>query len=1149
MKRITLFLLLCTLRIYTTVVVPILDTNQDPAQLVTSFPFPISAKVFDRPTGIFFVGLSGQAAHLTLSAANRSSFGSSIFHGISKNFMLNDADGIDYLTLATHEGNTNPILGIVAKLAAGPQQAKVVVSSNQNGTSVGVSPILNDASGTPNMNGLPTSGIVGLAASQFYMFPALKPCGGNFGADCNGGIASVAINQTTLALAQVPAGQGDAGIKAKKLDPTTPELLINNSPTVVPNTLEMVWDNQLQRLYIGLQMITAGNSASGPTCATGTGICTTGVPHCSAGLMLDTVTFECVTCPSGGIFNPQSKICQLCPTGKLFDIASLACQTVTCPAGSFFNPNPAVLACVTCSPGLFFNPTTLACVTCPAGGIFINPIGCTSCQSGTIFSATAGGCVATSAAGCPSGNLETPAGICVVPLPCQPGFVFDVVSLTCQESIPDEEIIPQPLLLHRTNTSSTPNYGGQIGNGETLSALPRDVMLSRAVVASGGKSVIVARVDEDGALTFENIAPNGAFALGGTENIVGVYDAIPQPLAIHKLRVMHTSTGPSYLIVNGSVGTINDIGGELYALPLVDRDDPNDSAQGTLAKKDAPLVDYRFVTPAQTNADLPTITEAAVVIGGGPVPLPVGGLISDIDVVGDTVYVSINNAPSAVSEGGILYSQALFNQEGKINDWTPWTKKAFPPFPTNGQPPASAVSYFSVDALTAKVWAVDNAGTSVAQTAWNNTASTAFLPNSSLVAQLNAQIKGPSLAVLDLDQSARGFLSNQSRYALFAGDNKIIFARISQALGANVNSPQTVITDFSLPSNFLVTTIPATSTVTVLEYARQLTGTPTNYFFAGASNGLLVFSNGGNGFDVATMGALNAPPFSNGSWSFAPNINGWVVDVKTTGNVLYVLVAQPATATTAMQSTLYRIPFQPTVAAMFAPGNIFTLARTGIGIFNATFLFNAIELLSTNSTGSTEQLVVATNNGLYRSSRAGGVQAAANQGAAAWQLIPNSNFYYNDIAAVDNASIPFSSPSTLWPLYIADQDNQGTFSVSVLQQLNGTTDAGPFSFVPSLFNSIDAATNPAFTTLPQITAFWSDGARRIAVISNIESSCIPMELLSLPFNTLEWNITTPFNAILSDPILNSLFTFYWIKQIGVSGILMVGTENGIVALE
>ena len=108
-------------------------------------------------------------------------------------------------------------------------------------------------------------------------------------------------------------------------------------------------------------------------------------------------------------------------------------------------------------------------------------------------------------------------------------------------------------------------------------------------------------------------------------------------------------------------------------------------------------------------------------------------------------------------------------------------------------------------------------------------------------------------------------------------------------------------------------------------------------------------------------------------------------------------------------------------------------------------------------------------------------------------------------------------------------------------------DAGPFNFVPPFFNSIET-TNPAFTTVPLITYFWSDGARRIGIVANVESSCAPGQLICLPFDTLVWDIDNPEEAILSDLVLNTVTALYWIKQIGMTGLLMAGTDLGLVAL-
>ena len=286
----------------------------------------------------------------------------------------------------------------------------------------------------------------------------------------------------------------------------------------------------------------------------------------------------------------------------------------------------------------------------------------------------------------------------------------------------------------------------------------------------------------------------------------------------------------------------------------------------------------------------------------------------------------------------------------KLFAWTPWTKKAFPPF---GSPPSSAVTFFSVDAVVAKLWVVMAREWMVWQNTWIKTT----LDQTSLLYQVNKVITGAGLSVLDLDQSTRGFLSNRSRYTLFSGGNNVVFAQVSVSTGTvfpnSINSPQLITNDFSLPTNFMYNTLPTSSCqVTVMEYARQLTGSLSNYFFAGTRTGLFVFSVGGNGFDVNTMGNSNAPPFSTGSWQQVTNsnlINVPIADIKTTGNALYVL-----TQNSVMGSALYRIPFKTTVPAMFVPQMFFLADRHSI--FANIVIFNGIRTISTMPNGSTEQL-------------------------------------------------------------------------------------------------------------------------------------------------------------------------------------------------
>ena len=120
---------------------------------------------------------------------------------------------------------------------------------------------------------------------------------------------------------------------------------------------------------------------------------------------------------------------------------------------------------------------------------------------------------------------------------------------------------------------------------------------------TGARSVVVGYVDGSGILQLNPIAPDSAFANNDT-NIVGTTNATHEVHA-QNIRVLHASTGPSYLIVNGDVNETDSH--SLYALPLVDNP-ASPSTHGTLANKNSTLTNYKFVvrdypdTPASKQA-------------------------------------------------------------------------------------------------------------------------------------------------------------------------------------------------------------------------------------------------------------------------------------------------------------------------------------------------------------------------------------------------------------------------------------------------------------------------------------------------------------------------------------------------------------------
>ncbi len=697
-----------------------------------------------------------------------------------------------------------------------------------------------------------------------------------------------------------------------------------------------------------------------------------------------------------------------------------------------------------------------------------------------------------------------------------------------------------------------------------------------ALPTDGVISLIVANVTSNGVLNYVNAAPAAAFD-AIHNNIVGaVNNGTTVNVSLFNVRTMHCSTGPFYLIVNGGVGAPNNT---LFALPLVNVGDPTNPTQGVLANKTMfDSATKQFVVPAVVNADLPLASDPFAVVGAGPLPIQVPTAISDLVVVGDTVYVSFSNVQDNADETGILYSEALFDQNGVISGWTPWSKRAFPYLGLSAVQSTAdlgRIKFFDVDALNGKIWAIDGSTTSsasatIATTSWDFGAGAGLIPTpalpvliqaqqpTNLPAILNQTFPDGCFSVLDLSSATRDLaaeLPPAPRYALFGGNNKVAFALISTSLA--VNGAQQVNTIFNVPQFFAVSPLPFAGSITSLAYSQQ-TAPGVNYFFAGSQQGLFVFASnpGGNGFLTSSLGFVNLTPFATGVWTQAPNIVGSVVAMQASGNTtngcLYVVTTQTS-ALSGFKSRVYSIPYQATVTAMFAPSNIRLIAESGIAApgsdLSSTIAFFGIQ---TVGNGTVEQLVLATTRGVFGSNSnqigMNGILDATNQTQAAWQLLPGNLTVYSGVFGPSTPVKP-----TTWPVTFAQANSCATLENSIIRQLSslptqGTTPA--YGFDPFNFNN--SLTSANFATLSEITFFWSDGARRFFVIKRSQDRCGNTKLSVIPYNGLEWGLTAATHTtdlILTDPALADVFNFYWVEQIGMSGILLAGTNSGVVALE
>src|SRR5579872_231351 len=142
---------------------------------------------------------------------------------------------------------------------------------------------------------------------------------------------------------------------------------------------------------------------------------------------------------------------------------------------------------------------------------------------------------------------------------------------------------------------------------------------TNADVNAIGKAVVIGQVTNTG-LALNEIVQDSAISPGlGANEIIVVQNPNTNLRALN-VRVMHASTGTSYLIVNGGRAPTDFTSNTIYALPLVDN--PTDTVNhGTLADKNADLVNFKFVTPAASPGDLPVATDPAATVGVSSLPI------------------------------------------------------------------------------------------------------------------------------------------------------------------------------------------------------------------------------------------------------------------------------------------------------------------------------------------------------------------------------------------------------------------------------------------------------------------------------------------------------------------------------------------------
>ncbi|MFC1894338.1 hypothetical protein ACFLYH_00125 [Candidatus Dependentiae bacterium] len=191
---------------------------------------------------------------------------------------------------------------------------------------------------------------------------------------------------------------------------------------------------------------------------------------------------------------------------------------------------------------------------------------------------------------------------------------------------------------------------------------------TNANAAGGAISILVGRIENNVLIVEPCVALNAAlFTANTNEFVLGFYrdNPVVSKSFAYKLRTMHTSTGYSYLIVNGGITNLN-IKNRFYALPLIKGGDVIANI-GKIANKN----DFSIV-PANA-AEMSKSTDDAVEIGVTDLITQTRN-VQDMFIVGDSVYVCLAENRAANEEAGIFRSTAIFDNDGKIRAWSTWQR-------------------------------------------------------------------------------------------------------------------------------------------------------------------------------------------------------------------------------------------------------------------------------------------------------------------------------------------------------------------------------------------------------------------------------------------------------------------------------------------
>jgi hypothetical protein len=555
---------------------------------------------------------------------------------------------------------------------------------------------------------------------------------------------------------------------------------------------------------------------------------------------------------------------------------------------------------------------------------------------------------------------------------------------------------------------------------------------TNATNRQGAVGVAIGRFDAVAQTFALSPVPNDVphFTAGNPNFIIGYVNSAgtnTQTIDLYKIRIMHTSTGNNYMILNGGVvangDTKNSEQSWVFALPIVGGAGAAAADVGKPASIDfnaSGLHTVHFNTVAASAPHMTKVDRTAAitptnglhaVVGANPsylahnwLNLPVA--INDIHVVGDTVYVSVSGSRDATNqqEIGIFASTAIFNQAGAIRAWTPWQR-------VMGN--IADVYGFGFDERGSNYWFTDPSKAYIKVTRWD-AGDAVFHPstgpgNGPLSAALQPyfaeSFQGGVYGLFNFDDETPGFqaptAANFPSFSMMVATGYNCVAMIQTGAADSTGVFQQTTTYYTTPQTapaaqnvfiFAPPALPDLGAITVAEVARVAPGADpaasAGWLFVGGERGVAVLrytALGGYegtgwpndvGQGLAGLVGVNPDDYPGGSnyaWvALTPPAGPAPANVSFTnirklasdGTFLYVLT----------RNTLYRIVMNAAdfVNGTLSAANLQTVTSVGTMVANdgATHLLDAVQdeffdMLVLNNTVDTRSVLLATSDGLY----------------------------------------------------------------------------------------------------------------------------------------------------------------------------------------